>query len=143
MDPLETFSLMKKQISGVKTSIDSTSHQLNQNQNDLERLESTLSRLVGYQKTFDEHKKGCLEPELSPDRWQGTLSKEFDRFRKNDLQNRFYSLSNDQLEDAIVQLKQAITSTKLSISILEGSLYTQRIRLDTLFEMQRKESALK
>lgn len=134
---------MKKQISGVQTSIDSTSHQLNQNQNDLERLESTLSRLVGYQMTFDQHEKRCLEPELSPDMWQGTLSKEFDRFRQNDLQNRFYSLSNDQLEDAIVQLKQAITSTKLSISVLEGSLYTQRIRLDTLFEMQRKESALK
>lgn len=143
MDSLETFSLTKKRIGSVQTSIDSTNHQLNQNQHDLERLELTLSRLVGYQMTFDQHKKRCLEPELSPGMWQGTLSKDYDRFRRNDLQNRFYSLSNDQLEDAIVQLKQAITSTKLSISILEGSLYTQRIRLDTLFEMQRKESALK
>ena len=140
---METVSLIKKQISGVQTSIDSTSHQLNLNQNDLERLESTLSRLVGFQRTFGQHKKGCLEPELSPDMWHGTLSKEFDRFRQNDFQNRFYSLSNDQLEDAIVQLKQAITSTKLSISNLQENLYSHRIRLDTLFEMQRKESALK
>ena len=140
---METVSLIKKRIGSVQTSIDSTSHQLNQNQNDLERLESTLSRLVGFQMTFDQHKRRCLEPDLSPDMWRGTLSKDFDRFRQNDLQKHFYSLSNDQLEDAIVQLKQAITSTKLSISVLEGSLYTQRIRLDTLFEMQRKEAALK
>ena len=139
---METVSLIKKQIGSVQTSIDSTSHQLNQNQNDLERLESTLSRLVGFQMTFDQHKRRCLEPELSPDMWQGTLSKEFDSFRQNDLQKHFYSLFNDQLEDAIVQLKQAITSTKLSISNLQENLYSHRIRLDTLFELHRKESSI-
>ena len=142
MDALETVSLIKKRIGSVQTSIDSTSHQLNQNQNDLERLESTLSKLVGYQMTFDQHKRRCMEPDLSPVMWRGTLSKDFDRFRRNDLQNHFYSLSNDQLEDSIVQLKQTITSTKLSINNLQENLYSHRIRLDTLFELQRKESTI-
>jgi hypothetical protein len=140
VDALEAGSLLSKRIGNVQLSIDSITRQMNQNQADLERLKSTLSKLVGYQMAFNQHTRSCLEPELSPDMWRGTLSKDFDRFRRNEVQNRFYSLSNDQLDGIIVQLKQAITSTNLSINDLQGSLHTHRVRLDTLIELRRKES---
>ena len=140
VDALAAGALLSKRIGNVQLSINSITRQINQNQVDLERLKSTLSKLVSYQMAFDQHTRRCLEPELSPDMWRGTLSKDFDRFRRNEVQNRFYSLSNDQLDGIIVQLKQAITSTNLSINDLQGSLHTQRVRLDTLIELRRKES---
>jgi flagellar biosynthesis chaperone FliJ len=142
VDALEAGSLLSKRIGNVQLSIDSITRQMNQSQDDLERLKSTLSKLVSYQMAFDQHTRRCLEPELSPDMWRGTLSKDFDRFRRNEVQKRFNSLSNDQLDVIIVQLKQAITSTNLSISDLQGSLHTHRIRLDTLIELRRKESTI-
>jgi hypothetical protein len=142
VDALEAGSLLSKRIGNVQLSIDSITRQMNQSQDDLERLKSTLSKLVSYQMAFDQHTRRCLEPELSPDMWRGTLSKDFDRFRQNEVQKRFNSLSNDQLDVIIVQLKQAITSTNLSISDLQGSLHTHRIRLDTLIELRRKESTI-
>ncbi|QUW23034.1 DUF5082 family protein [Sporosarcina sp. Marseille-Q4063] len=137
---MEAGSLLSKRIGNVQLSIDSITRQMNQNQADSERLKSTLSKLISYQMAFDQYKKRCLEPELSPDMWRGALSKDFDRFRQNEVQNRFYSLSNDQLDVIIVQLRQAITSASLSINDLQGSLHTHRVRLDTLIELRRKES---
>ena len=139
---METGALLSKRIGNVQLSINSITRQMNQNKADLERLKSTLSKLVSYQMAFDQHTRRCLEPELSPNMWRGTLSKDFELFRENEVQNRFYSLSNDQLDGIIVHLKQAITSTNLSINDLQGSLHTQRVRLDTLIELRRKESTI-
>ena len=137
---MEAGTLLSKRIGNVQLSINSITRQMNQNLADLERLKSTLSKLVSYQMAFDQHTRSCLEPELSLDMWRGTLSKDFELFRKNEVQNRFYSLSNDQLDGIIVHLKQAITSTNLSINDLQGSLHTHRGRLDTLIELRREES---
>lgn len=119
--------------------LQSASGQLRQREDDLERLNASLTKLRNYQEMFIERQTDLSTPVLTSKLWRGKWSDEFSIYRRSELRNTYLQIPQTQLKQSLSQLKQKIDDTRLAIDNIDSKIHRQTMELQVLKEKQRKE----
>lgn len=86
--------------------------QIDQQQVALERLQTARTELIDYQNEIHQKENNCHAPDLPKSSWYGSLAKEFDTLRSNNLQPAYRTIPYKQLDGIILIIEGKIKETQ-------------------------------
>lgn len=116
---------------------------LHEKQEQLTRLQTCESELIGCQSEFSTQKYLCTEPALSTHTFHGNLATEFDQIRDHGILDAYKDIQINQFNHAFQVIEEKISQLQLEISSIKQEIESEKDRLEREAREEREANQKK